>query len=322
MVTHYIDAQGNKLLFDFKGKKINPWKEKKDKTILLSESYYRLKHSKKSVNVMNCGSLLEFYRFKDNTLKLNYANFCKDRLCPLCSWRRSKKIFGQTSKIMNKITEDKDTEFLFLTLTVKNVYGYDLSKTLDALFYGYKKFFQLKELKKISLGTFRALEVTYSHERGDFHPHIHCIIAVNKSYFTSQYYLSIDKLKFLWSTCMNLDYIPQVDLRKVKGNKQRAVCEVAKYSVKDSDYLIPGNEPLTDYLVDVFTITLFKRRLVSFSGIFRKYHKLLNLDDTDSGDLINTDNDEINNDLKFVIERYKWNVGIGNYKLVNDFEEE
>ena len=37
---------------------------------------------------------------------------------------------------------------------------------------------------------------------------------------------------------MRLDYMPQVNVKRVKGNTAEAVAEVAKYSAKDSDYVI------------------------------------------------------------------------------------
>lgn len=302
-------------LIDHNGKKINPWKEKKEKTILLSDSFFRL-GDKRFNNVLQCGTDLEFFRYlDDNSLKLNKANFCKERLCPMCAWRRSLKVFGQTSKIMDTMLKENDVQFLFLTLTVKNVYSDDLSNTIDKLFYGIKKMFQYKEIKDISLGTFRGLEVTFNKEEYTFHPHFHIIIAVKRSYFKSKKYLSTARFRELWTKSMNLDYVPQVKLNKIYGKLSSSVSELAKYTVKDSDYLIKDNEPLTDFLVTVFSQSLKNRRLMAYTGIFRKYHKILNLDDTEHGDLINTDNEELRDDINYVIEKYHWNIGIGNYTL-------
>lgn len=62
-------------------------------------------------------------------------------------------------------------------------------------------------------------------------------------------------------------------------------------------------------------------RLVSF--VLKEVHKKLNLDDTEDGDLKNTDNDdEIRSDLFSVILRYQWNIGIKNYKLVEIAEDD
>lgn len=61
--------------------------------------------------------------------------------------------------------------------------------------------------------------------------------------------------------------------------------------------------------------SLKNRRLTAFGGEFKKVHKLLNLDDAEKDDLINTDNeeDEIREDIESVIERYRWHIGIKQY---------
>ena len=122
--------------------------------------------------------MVQFLEFKSsiestNLEKLSNANFCKDRLCPMCSWRRSLKIFGQVSKIMDKLQEKNEYEFLFLTLTSKNVYGENLSEELDKLFYGIKKFMMITKIKK-------------SKSYDTYHPHFHIILIVNKSYFNDK----------------------------------------------------------------------------------------------------------------------------------------
>lgn len=309
----YYNIQ-NDVLIDLKGKKITPWREKKERSFLLSQSYYRLK-LKKFDRVSDCSSFLEFHRFSDNTLNLSYANFCRDRLCPMCSWRRSLKIFGQTSKILNYLEINYSYRYLFLTLTVKNVFSFELSETIDNMFYGFKKMFQFNSIKKMCKGTFRALEVTYNKNDGSFHPHFHIIIAVNKSYFDDKkQYLKHDDFRNLWKKSMDLDYEPQVNIKAFSKN-WTGVAEASKYSVKDSDFLISDNEELTDKLVSVFDSVLKGRRLASYTGALKKAHKILNLDDCIDGSLIHTD-DETRPDLDYVIEVYNWNIGIGNYTLI------
>ena len=72
----------------------------------LSESYKRLGYEKKAQAVIECGTELEWFKPYDSTVphKLYRANFCKDRLCPMCNWRRTKKIFGQVFLLLFKKT--------------------------------------------------------------------------------------------------------------------------------------------------------------------------------------------------------------------------
>lgn len=308
---------------DKKGKE-RPWTQKKIKSIMLADSYERL-GLKKSYMVRECGSYLEFRRYiESGDFKLNGANFCKDRLCPMCAWRRSLKIFGQTSKVMNKALNDKDYRFLFLTLTCKNVYGEELSSTLDELFKAFKKMMERKQVKSIVKGWFRGFEVTHnidkkSKDYDTYHPHFHIIIMVNKSYFTDKrYYISQDNWTNLWKESLGVNYIPIVNIKAFKtGTKTqtcKSVAESAKYTVKDNDYLIEDNEELTDSAVMILSRALKSRRLIAFGGELRKIHKELNLDDAEKGDLINIDaNDQLRDDINYIIERYKWNIGYSQY---------
>jgi plasmid rolling circle replication initiator protein Rep len=114
----------------------------------------------------------------------------------------------------------------------------------------------------------------------------------------------------------------------------KAVAEIAKYSVKGADYLVMWQDragflkktgiklqsvqqckDLTDEVVGVLDKTLHRRRLVAFGGELKRVHKLLNLDDPVDGDLVVTDNEEINKELAAIIEKYYWNAGVGNYVL-------
>lgn len=169
------------------GKEID-WKGKKLKNLELAESYKRL-GLKKAYRVEECGTLLSFKKIEEDLKKLFKANFCKDRLCPMCSWRRSMKVFGQVSKVMDRALEDKEYRFLFLTLTVKNCTGEELSKLIDKMFKSLELLFKRKEVRNIVIGYFRGLEVTHNLDKNSkdydtYHPHFHIILMVNKSYFT------------------------------------------------------------------------------------------------------------------------------------------
>lgn len=312
------------------GKKVN-WVKYKIDSLNLAASYLRigLGFENKGYRVYSCGTYLEFKEYLNGELKLNKADFCKVRLCPMCSFRRSKKIFGQVSKVMDYLTINHDYKYLFLTLTVKNVEGSLLSSEIDNLFKGFNSMTKRKEFKKLSKGWFRCLEVTHNWERGDYHPHFHVVIAVSNSYFGgSGGYLSQKKWTELWKSCLNVDYNPIVDIRKVKSklgknDYSKAVAEVAKYTVKASDYLynIDGKviAEMTDPVVTILDLALHNRRLVAFGGQFKEVHKKLTLDDCENGNLIHTDNEnDIRNDLEYVIVRYNWNVGFQNYIIHKD----
>ena len=306
--------------------KDNNWKDRKKSTLDLADSYKRI-GSNKYYRVLDCSTFLEFRLAIDNSLKLSNANFCKVRLCPMCSWRRSLKIFGQVSRVMDHVEENYNYKYIFLTLTVKNCYGEDLRDTLDLMTKAFNKMNQRKAFKQAVKGYFRSLEVTYNKDEDTYHPHFHMILAVNKNYFTDdKTYISQVKWTELWKSCLKVDYTPIVDVRRLRENKGKEVAEVAKYTVKANDYLIKENgkinEDLTDKVVQTLDEALAYKRLISYGFVFKEIHKKLNLDDTEEGDLTNTDNEDLREDLTDVILRYQWNIGIKNYKLIELTKED
>ena len=350
-------------------KKFTP---KREDSILLSECYSRLyckffnenkqdkadKYLSKFSRVDNCGTLLEFGVTADKQYKLHKANFCKDRLCPMCSWRRTYKIFGQVSKIMNVI--ENDYKFIFLTLTVPNCYGWELSNLIDKMQKAFNYItYKNKKFKASVCGYFKALEVTHDVEPvitkkmykkklnyykklglsvGDvnpnfnkYHPHFHCILAVSPSYFHKEY-INHDEWLEIWRNAMHDSSITQVDVRLCKPKNETikphekaaykkissAVAEAAKYSVKSNDYLIKDDIDMTDMSVENLFDALSGRRLCTLGGVFKNTLKQLKLDDMENGDLVFVDGEKIRKDLFIQILRYEWSCGA--YKLT-DVEE-
>ncbi|RCW15961.1 protein rep, partial [Streptococcus gallolyticus] len=113
-----------------KGKDRN-WRGRKILSLKLADIFKELGYKETLVErVSSCGDVLRFVRLEDGTLKLYQAYFCKNKLCPMCNWRRSMKYAYQTSQIVDEaIKEQPKGRFLFLTLTVKNVPGDRLNDT-------------------------------------------------------------------------------------------------------------------------------------------------------------------------------------------------
>ena len=222
-------------------------------------------------NIFNCGSFISF--FADETLekkKVNKSNFCKNRFCPLCAWRKAKKDSLKISILLKYIQEELGYEFIFLTLTAPNVKGSDLSDEIKKYNENFKKLTKRKEVLKITKGYVRKLEVTYNQERNDYHPHFHVMIATNKSYFKSRDYIKKKQWLELWKECMNDSSITQVDIRKMNTTDSNAIAEIAKYGAKDADYMV------SQEVFDVFYKALKGKQLLTYSGVFKDALKLFN----------------------------------------------
>lgn len=301
----------NMILEDLQAEVDGKFQPKKLSSQELAQVYKVMKLDGRFMRVHECGSYLE-YHVSDSEKKLHTANFCKDRLCPMCNWRRSLKIFSQVSKVMDKLESD-GYQFLFLTLTVKNCSAERLPDTCQTLFDGWRKLYHKKSVFQKSIaGTFRSLEVTRNRKTGEFHPHLHVILAVTPDYFSGRNYISQARWCALWRSCCDLDYDPIVDVRKIKpGSKglSGAVAEVSKYAVKSADFLQGSMYDRVQY-VSAFLSALTGRRLCSFTGIFDRVRKQLALDDVEDGDLVHVDGDDLRPDVAYMIVRYSWKTGV------------
>jgi len=197
---------------------------------------------------------------------------------------------------------------------------------------GYKKLITRKEFKAAVRGWARCFEVTHNWKRREFHPHFHCILAVDKNYFKSGLYVKQDKWCELWRSCLCVDYKPIVDIRaftESEKGKGKEVAEVAKYTIKSSNIMVNLQgiysygedvykevESITNRITDEIVITLDSalrnRRLIGFGGVFKEKHKALNLGDID-GDLIHTEVDGSHKGSEYQTERYHWHIGLKNY---------
>jgi plasmid rolling circle replication initiator protein Rep len=266
-------------------------------------------------SIYTCADDLFFVVDKDKNKNLDQVNFCKDRFCPMCAKRKSLKIFGQVSEITEKMLAENNVEFVFLTLTIRNVTGEELSKTVTKLNNGFlklvsksKKFPAAERLKKNLLGALKVMEVTYNEEADTYHPHIHAILAVKPSYFARDY-MTKAELIATWRKALKVDYDPSIDIRRI-DRRPNAIAETAKYPVKMSNILGLDQDRSVE-VVYVLKRALTGRRMIAFYGLFKTLKAQLGLDDIEDGDLIHVDEDKPLNAVARIL--YSWHPDIGNY---------
>lgn len=271
--------------------KERPWREHKVANEYLAIAYDEV-NARKAERLRACATTLTFSVTEQGKKRLKSANFCHVRLCPMCAWRRALKVYSNVVKVLDEM--DGSHAFIFLTLTAKNCSGAELSEELDRLMAAWNRLALRKPFRQAVKGWYRGLEVTHnvdllSSSYDTFHPHFHCLLAVNKSYFKKQDYLTQEAWVELWQQSLKVDYKPVVDVRKVKGSHSKAVAEAAKYAVKSSDVIIPDDWDLTVDTVRRLDVALHNRRLVAFGGVMKEIHKQLDLEDEETGDLIHVD---------------------------------
>lgn len=226
------------------------------------------------------------------------ANFCRQRLCPLCQKRRSLKTYSDFKKITDGLSEYR---FIHLVLTVPNCSSEALPFVLDNMQIASTALFNHCFCKAAFKGVARFTEISYNAQRNDYHPHFHCLIAVNKSYATSRDYIKRERLRSLWTYYFKeaergRNFKKRTDdgvtafvasmAAYVKPDEQYqiyisfaddgALPEIAKYCVKplalnvDIHKLAP--------ILETLLIATHSRRMVQLYGVIREAARELNID--------------------------------------------
>ena len=323
-----VEPTGEKLVdYSATGKK-RKWDLHKQNNLKLVELYKQAIKINPSVispkrlqDLADCANQLEYLQDAEGNKKLYKTYFCRVRLCPMCQWRRSLKLFSQVSKITDYINnQNDDVRYLFITLTQKNCNGSELvqeinkiNKSFSLLVDKTKRVQPATKFKKMLLGYIKSTEVTYNPKTKTYHPHLHCIFAVQGEYFNKANYINKNTWRAIWADLLKVDYLPQINVQAIKpARQQKAVAELAKYPAKVSSILNLPQMQAVQVVMDLTTLC-YKRRFVAFGGIFKKTKALLKLQDVEAenADLVGAGNIKEFNYVARAI--YKYNVKFGCY---------
>jgi plasmid rolling circle replication initiator protein Rep len=230
------------------------------------------------------GFILEAKDEGEARFRLSQARFCRVRHCPVCQWRRTLVWRARLINALPKVLEaHPKSRWIFVTLTVRNCPLTELRTTIDGMNKAWSRLVKRKDFPAI--GFLRSLEVTRNAETDEAHPHFHALLMVNSSYFTHGY-VSQQKWRELWGSCLKVDYLPVVNVKTAKDKTGQdsvihAILETAKYSVKEEDLTFS-----VEWLQEL-TIQLHKTRAINVGGILKEYLK-----DEEPEDLIHTNEEE------------------------------
>ena len=274
-----------------------------------NDRYQRL-----SERMCKCTTTLGFAELIDGDgvvggLKLKTAMFCHVRNCPVCAWRKSLRNVARVFTQMPLLaTLYPKASWLFLTLTVKNPPMSDLRTTLNSMNKAWQRLIQLQDWP--AEGYIRATEITRD-GNGNPHPHFHCLLLVKPSYFSHGY---ITQLQWAmnWQASLRVDYLPVIDIRKVKSKDQTiaaAVVETLKYAVK------PGDVIADPEFLHGITDQCRKLRFLATGGVLKDVLK----DSVGDNEMINTDLAEGETDPPAETVPslfFGWRTDMRKYKLV------
>lgn len=306
--------QSQSIIIDEKSQAIESYSERK----MLAEKIADLYDESETLweyaaKIRGCGDTIIVRTYEGAVTEIAHALFCRCRLCPMCAWRRSLKAYGQLSEIMTYLDKQRTDAgkqpwaYILITLTAINCQPVDLPETIDHLLDSFARLRRSPEWRKAIHGCHRSLEVTYNPIRGDFHPHLHLLCAVQPSYFTNKIYISQAHLTQLWKAAMKVAYTPVVDIRRCEEGSGN-VAEVTKYVTRHDKWL---TDELSDWLLTALHVALHGRKLFAHYGIMRDGFRALRLSDED-GDLLDVGESdskiarEMRADLRYTLEAYTY----------------
>ncbi|MCI4601721.1 protein rep, partial [Escherichia coli] len=96
-----------------------------------------------------CSTFNQFISTQDKIKsKLINSNPCKNRFCPICAWRKSRKDAMKIATMMEAIKVEEKKEFLFLTLTTPNIKVDMVRSEIDRFNKAFKKLFDRKKVQR------------------------------------------------------------------------------------------------------------------------------------------------------------------------------
>ncbi len=213
---------------------------------------------------------------------------------------------------------------MFLTLSTRNaIDGDTLEKSLKHLTESFRRLFKYKKVSKNLIGFMRSTEVTVNKNDGSYNQHMHVLLCVESKYFRgSENYISQNDWINLWQKALQVNYRPVANIKAIKPNQkgdkdiQAAIKETSKYSVKSSDFLTDDDERNQEIVNDLEK-GLYRKRMLSYGGLLKQKHKILNLDDAEDGNLINTSDEDKTTDEEEKAHSITaiWNFEKQNYYL-------
>lgn len=233
----------------------------------------------------NCASVLVYTYCRDcGSMHIARSYLCRDRLCPVCSWRLSLQRAGEMWAALQYLYEaGRPIQAAMLTLTIKSVPGAQLPGAIDSLMAAWARLRKRRIFGRWVEGYARSLEVTVG--AAGYHPHLHVLVLWAEGY---DKHISQQDLCTMWGDALQVDYTPICDIRRAYDTSpdgqtsdwQRtmsAAIECTKYAV--SGKIVTAATP--DEL-GYIARALRSRRLIAYGGSIAAARAALHMTDDDS----------------------------------------
>jgi len=331
---------GSELIDRVPSGKPRSWKRHRKFAAKVAKMVYKGTDNDVYENMIHCGTVLVFREnLRTHQKRLHRAFFCKKRTCPLCAWRKSRKLGSQMMETMSYLkAHQPGIRFLHLVLSMRNCTGQELGNQIRRMNRAWKRVMSWKRFSSSVSGYYKALEITYNQTDQTYHPHFHILLTVPAEYFSidqAQYIPQVEWVQ-LWRKALKLDYDPTAHIQAVKVGVsestefedadnpiqpiqvEKAILEITKYVTKFSDLL-----PIADESPEEFKevmLTLDKQtvgvRVFSFGGLMREARKILKQEDVETSDLTDPGSGEESDE--FIEKTYQWDPVHEKYVLVEE----
>ncbi|EPC8412104.1 protein rep [Bacillus thuringiensis] len=176
----------------------------------------------------------------------------------LSSWERSLELAYFNHRVITEINKTQQVNWLLIDLGLENVNGGDINETLDRMLIAFNRLFKYKSVKQIHLGYFRMLDILKKGER--YHPRIHILVPMIKSYFQGRYYIKHDGWSSLWSRALGMEKGLYVKVKVMKAKEER--CEIPhekllNFREQESEFSSQASKGITS------------RRLIGYSKLLK-----------------------------------------------------
>lgn len=254
--------------------------------------------AKRAGRMSMCSNQIIVSRNKETgETQVERAALCRDRLCPICSWRlAARRVYEMRETIAALLADTPDIKAAMLTLTVRNCAKSELRSTIQGLCSGFTRLRKHAAFRRYVLGYARSIEITYNADNQTFHPHIHALLLFDASY---KAYITQAEFADMWRTAARLDYTPIVDIRYAYNKADEAaasnelpeaaaefdalaalsksIIEATKYAIK------PGalKALLSDAEAASLATQIAGHRLIAYGGIIKDYRARCGFTDRD-----------------------------------------
>lgn len=244
-------------------------------SLALSDAYDLIGKEKKSDTVFHCSNFITIGSNKNRKFTTLKAFRCKDRLCSECQKILSNKKYALLCGALDESEKSGKYQYIFLTLTIKNVGGSSLKTTLNNLLKAFNRFVKMRKFTNSIHGWYRSLEITHNKDTNEYHPHIHVLLQVTDEYFKkkSKLYITQNTFVKMWRNALERQgmYVPDaciIDIRKVYADTVKN--ELTKYIVKSMDIIDRENPKQSAERVTVVSDAIRGVRFSACGGNIKK----------------------------------------------------